>query len=480
MNKELKRVSAVVLTMFVALFVSSTVITVFETDNLRVDARNTRTLYASYSAERGPVVVDGVAVAESVPADDDYRFQRLYSSPEIYAPVTGYFTLDQGNSGIEGALNDYLSGTANDQFLEQFNALVTGQNPKGATVELTIDPVLQQAAWDALGANSGAVVALDPKTGAILAMVSKPSYDPNRLAVHDIGAVIEAYDSLVADPARPLINRAIGGDLYAPGSVFKLVVAAAAIDSGEFTPESEFPNPPTLQLPLSSNTISNAEGGDCGGEATATLATALRLSCNIPFAQLGAALGKETLADYTAAFGFEQPLTIPQRVTPSVFPESDMDEPELYLSSFGQASVRVTPLQVAMISASIANGGRLMDPTLIESINAPNLTVLTPFQESVLDQPITEQTASTMTELMVSNVNSGAASNARINGVDVAGKTGTAQNDGAANTLWFTGFAPASDPEIAIAVVVENQESGFGNSVAAPIARQVIEAVLSR
>ena len=479
MNKELKRVSVMVLIMFVALFTSTTIIAVFQADNLRVDSRNTRTLYASYSAERGPILVDGTPVAQSVPADDEYKFQRVYGSPELYAPITGYLTLNQGNSGLEGALNDQLSGTANDQFLDQFNALVTGQDPKGAAVELTIDPVVQQAAWDALGNYNGAVVALDPATGAILAMVSKPSYDPNRLAVHDTTAVIDAYNSLVEDPARPLVNRAIAGDLYAPGSVFKLVVASAAIDSGEFTAESQFPNPPILQLPLSESTISNAEGGNCTGAETVSLATALRLSCNIPFAQLGAALGKDTLAEYTEAFGFEQPLGIPQRVTPSVFPEEDMDEPELYLSSFGQASVRVTPLQVAIVSAAIANDGRLMKPTLVESITAPNLTVIEEFQEEVLYRPISEETATIMTGLMVSNVNDGAASNARISGVDVAGKTGTAQNDGAPNTLWFTGFAPADDPQVAVAVVVENGE-GFGNSTAAPIARKVIEAVLNK
>ena len=478
MNKELKRVSAVVVLMFAALFASSTVISVFQSDNLRVDSRNTRTIMASYSAERGPILVDGVAVAESTPVDDQYKFLRSYSQPEVYSAVTGYFTLNQGNSGVEGAMNDYLSGTANDQFLDQLNSLITGQNPKGASVELTIDPVAQQAAWDALGGNTGAVVAINPQTGAILAMVSKTAYDPNQLAVHDTAAVIDTYNAMIADPNRPLLNRAIAGDLYAPGSVFKLVTAAAAIDSGQFTPESEFPNPPTLQLPGSTNTISNAADGNCGGAPNVDLATAMRLSCNIPFAQLGAALGEETLSSYAEAFGFGEGLAVPQRVTASQFPATE-SEAELMLASFGQASVRVTPLQVAMVSAAIANGGTLMKPTLIESVTAPDLDVIEPFQESVLNQPITEQSAATLSQLMVSNVNSGAASNARINGVEVAGKTGTAENDGAENTLWFTGFAPASDPEIAVAVVVENGQ-GFGNSVAAPIARNVIEAVLNK
>ncbi len=478
MNRELKRVSAIVMIMFVALFASSSVISVFQVDNLRVDPRNSRTIYASYSAQRGPILVDGAPIAESVPVDDEYKFQRIYSQPELYSAVTGYFTLNQGNAGLEGALNDSLSGTANEQFFAQLDAIITGQDPQGAAVELTIDPVVQQAAWDALGTNTGAVVAIDPQTGAILAMVSKTAYDPNALAVHDTGSVIDSYDALLADPNRPLLNRAIGGDLYAPGSVFKLVVASAAIDSGQFAPESQFPNPPTLQLPLSSNTISNAADGNCGGEPTVSLADALRLSCNIPFAQLGGALGGDTISEYTDAFGFSEKLRIPQAVTPSEYP-TGIDEPTLYLSAFGQASVRVTPLQVAMVSAAIGNRGAMMQPTLVEEITAPDLTVLEEFQETVLNQPISEQTAATMTQLMIANVSNGAAENARIDGVEVAGKTGTAQNDGAGNTLWFTGFAPAADPRVAIAVVVENND-GFGNAIAAPIAKQVIEAVLSK
>ena len=478
MNKELKRVSTIVLLMFVALFVSTSIISVFQVDNLRVDGRNTRTINQSYSAQRGPILVSGVAVADSVPSSDAYKFQRVYSAPELYAPVTGYYTLNQGNAGLEGALNDSLSGTANDQFFGQLNAMITGKDPKGAAVELTLDPAIQQVAFDALGGNTGAVVALEPKTGKILAMVSKTSYDPNSLAVHDSNAVISTYNSLLANPNKPLFNRAIGGDLYAPGSVFKLIVASAAFDSGKFQPTSEFPNPPSLQLPQSSNTISNAADGNCGGAATVSIADALRLSCNIPFAQLGGALGADTIANYAGKFGFGQKLKIPLSVTPSQYPRA-IDEPTLYLSSFGQASDRVSPLQVAMVSSAIANGGVLMKPNLVDTITAPDLTPISTFSPEEFSTPISRATASTMVSLMVSNVANGAASNARIQGVDVAGKTGTAQNDGAANTLWFTGFAPANDPRVAVAVVIENGK-GFGNSVAAPIARQVMEAVLSK
>lgn len=346
MNRELKRVSAAVLLMFVALFASGTIITVFQEENLRADPRNVRTLYASFSAERGPILVDGAPVAESTPVDTDFKFQRVYNNPLLYSHVTGYYTLNQGNAGIEGALNDYLTGTANDQFFDQLSSIFTGASPKGAAVELTIDPVLQQAAWDALGDYRGSVVAIDPATGAILAMVSKPSFDPNLLAAHDTSSVISAYEQLSADPTSPLDNRALAGDLYHPGSVFKVLTTAAAIDSGAYEPDTAIANPPTLKLPLSNSVISNAEGGTCGGGETVSLRDALRLSCNIPFAQIGSSLGEDVLGEYAEAFGFGDRVQVPMPATASVFPD-DMDEPQLMLSSFGQASVRTTPLQIA-------------------------------------------------------------------------------------------------------------------------------------
>lgn len=485
MNRELRRVSAVLLVMFLTLFVSTSVIQVIAVDALEGDGRNVRVLYESFSTERGPILVDGVPIAESQPVDDAYSYLRVYSNGPLYASVTGYLTLNQGNTGIEDAMNEELSGTSDAQFIDQVNALVTGQNPKGASVELTIDPVVQQAAWDALGANAGAIVAIDPKTGAILAMVSKESYDPNVLASHEsTSVVIDRYKELLANPGKPLINRAIGGDLYHPGSVFKIIMTAAALSGGDYVPESEFPNPGTLQLTGTETFISNAEGGSCGGGATASIATALRLSCNIPFAQLGSAMGEDRIRDMAEAFGFGQKVSIPMTATPSIYP-SGMDAAQLQLSSFGQFDDKVTPLQMAMVSAAIANGGILMQPTLIESVTAPDLRVIQPFSPSEFGRPVSPEVAATMTQMLVNGVSNGAASNARISGVDVAGKTGTAENgEGQAFTLWFTGFAPANDPRVAIAVVVENSgglgQNAFGNRVAAPMAKKVLEAVLSR
>jgi peptidoglycan glycosyltransferase len=483
-SKELKRVSIVMLLMFLTLFTSASIIQVFQSDNLSANPTNARTLYDSFSAQRGSILVDGKEIAKSVPYDDNFSYLREYEEGALYAPVTGYFTLNQGNTGIEGALNDYLSGTANEQFLDQLGSIFSGQDPKGASVETTIDPDVQKVAYDALGDNAGSVVAYEPKTGRILAMVSKRSYDPNKLAVHVGQDIIDEYNRLNTAVSQPLVNRAISGNLYHPGSVFKLVVTAAALESGQYTPDSTFPNPSSLTLPQSTSVIKNAGAGNCGGGSEASIATALRLSCNIPFAQLGVALGHDAIAQQATEFGFGQDLEIPMAVTPSTYPAVASDA-ELMLSSFGQFDDRVTPLQIAMVSGAVANGGTLMKPTLIDSIIAPDLTEIQGFTPEIFSTPMSEGTAATMTEMMVNGVANGAASNARISGVDVAGKTGTAENGaGEPYTLWFTGFAPAEDPKVAIAVVVENGggqgQSSFGNEIAAPIAKKVLEAVLEK
>jgi peptidoglycan glycosyltransferase len=484
MNRELKRLSMVVLLMFVSLFISSSFIQVVNADSLQADGRNVRTLYASYSAERGPILVNGEPIAESIPVDDEFKFLRVYPKGELYAPITGYLTLNQGNTGLESSLNGYLSGSSNDQFFDQVNAILTGKDPTGAAVELTIDPLIQQAAWDALGDYRGAVIAIRPKTGEILAMVSKPTFDPNELAVHNTAQVIDAYDRLLNDPDGPFFNRTLAGTLNPPGSTFKLVVAAAALESGNYTPASAFPNPADLQLPESTFIISNSDSGTCGSGSTATIATAIRLSCNIPFAQLGDALGANAIRAQANKFGFNESVSVPLDSTQSVYPRA-FDRPQTMLSAFGQASVRASPLQMAMVSMAIANRGTLMQPNLVESIMASNLTTIQSFEPTLFGQAISPQTAAALTQMMVDGVTSGAASSARIDGVQVAGKTGTAENgEGQPYTLWFTGFAPANDPEVVVAVVIEDGgglgQSGTSSGISAPIGRKVLEAVLNR
>ncbi|WP_395244916.1 peptidoglycan D,D-transpeptidase FtsI family protein [Agromyces sp. MMS24-K17] len=485
MNREMKRVSILALLMFVALFVASTVVQFVQADNLAADPRNARTLYASYSVERGPILVAGEPIAFSQPSDDDYKFQRVYANGPLYAPVTGFIPVNGEATGLERSLNDYLSGQSSSQFFDQVNRLFSGQDPMGASVEVAIDPVAQQAAWDALGDYAGAVIVTEPATGRIIAMVTKPTYDPNSLAVHDGEQVQATYQALLDDPMDPLFNRATGGDMNPPGSTFKLVVVAAALESGRYTPESTFPNPASLTLPGTDAVVRNSGGGTCGGGATVTLADALRLSCNIPMAELGMELGDQAIREQAEKFGFNTAFETPNLAEPSTYPKGALDDAQTALTAFGQGDVRATPLQIAMVSAAIANGGIVMNPNLVDQITAPDFSPLQQFEPSQFGRAISEETAKTMVQMMVNGVENGAASNARIDGVSVAGKTGTAENgEEDPYTLWFTGFAPADDPQYAITVLVEDGgglgQEGYGNLIAAPVAKQVLEAVLSK
>ena len=477
----LRRVGIAVLALFITLFLSASYIQVVASEDIANDDRNVRKLYESFSAERGQILAGGIPVATSIPVDNQFRYLRTYPHADLYAPVVGYYTLNQGNAGIESALNPVLTGRANSQILDQLTALVTGSSPEGASVQLTLDPEIQRIAYDALGDRRGAVVVLEPATGRVLAMVSTPSYDPNRLAAHSTSSVLGAYNELSEDPDNPLANRAIAGDQYFPGSVFKILMTAAALESGQYTAESEFLNPAELALPLSTKSIRNSGGRLCGGEETVTLEDAFRLSCNIPYAELGLALGETAIGSMADDFGFGATLEIPLKVTPSNFPRG-LDDAQLMLSSFGQFDVRVTPLQVAMLSAGVANDGVLMKPNLVDQVIAPNLRVLQAWEPTVYSRPLSPQVAEELTRLMVKNVSQGVASAAGISGISVAGKTGTAETGiGDGRSFWFTGFAPAENPELVIAVVIEGSSpEGTANTIASPVAKTIMEAVIAR
>ncbi len=485
MTKELRRLSIVMLMMFLALFASTTWIQGIQASDLTENTLNKRALYDSYEVQRGSIIAGGTAIATSVPSNDLYAWQRIYTDPRMWAPVTGYINAVLASAtGIEQAMNQELTGTANSQFLARIDQILTGQPPRGSNVVLSLDPVVQKAAFDALGSLQGAVIALEPKTGRVLAMVTSPSYDTNLLAAHNTQQVETDYTALLADPASPLINRTIDGNMNPPGSTFKLVVASAALSSGQYTPDSQLPNPARYQLPQSSNLVSNTGGSTCGPGETVSIADALRLSCNIPMAELAVQLGDDAIRAEAEKFGFNQSFSMPLKSAPSVYPRG-LDEPQTALSGFGQGQVRATPLQMAMVSAGIANGGVVMNPRMVDQVIAPDLSTQQTFEDSVFATALTPEIAQEMVTMMIANVANGAASNARIDGVEVAGKTGTAENGpDRPYTLWFTGFAPAQNPEVAVAVVVENgggmNQSGYGNLIAAPIAKKVMEAVLNK
>lgn len=485
MTKELRRLSMLMLAMFVVLFGAASWIQVVQANALGENPRNTRALYDSFEVQRGSILAGESVIASSVPSDDVYSWQREYVDGEMWAPVTGYLNPALGSTGpgIEQAMNAELSGTASSQFLARVERIITGQSPRGSNVLLTLDPEIQKVAYDALGDYQGAVVALEPDTGRVLAMATSPSYDTNELAAHDAAAVNATYDELLSNAQNPLWNRAIGGNLNPPGSTFKLVMVSAALSSGKFTPDSKFKNPSSYVLPGTSTAIHNFDGGTCGPGEEVTIATALRLSCNIPMAQLAIALGDDAIREEAEKYGFDSSFDIPLTTTASVYPSGSLSDDKVALTGFGQGDVLATPLQMAMVAAGIANDGVVMTPRMVDSVVAPDLTVQQTFENTEFRRALSAKDAATMTTLMIANVSDGAASGARIDGVDVAGKTGTAEHGPSdPYTLWFTGFAPADDPQVVVAVMVENGgglgQNGTSNGIAAPIAKKVIEAVL--
>jgi peptidoglycan glycosyltransferase len=424
-------------------------------------------------------VVDGTAIASSEATDDTYGYQRVYEDGSLYAPVTGYYSIVYGAGGLEKAESSVLSGDDDTLFFQRISDALSGRETQGATVELTIDPEAQQAAADALDGRRGAAVAIDPETGKILALVSTPSYDPNDLASHDRSGVVDSWESLGQDPDSPLTNRAIGGDLYPPGSTFKLVVAAAALDSGDYTKDSVIPGPGTFTLPNSSSVMNNHAGGStepCGDNDESTLSEALQQSCNTSFAKLGITLGADEIQKKAEDFGFGNRFEIPQSVTPSSMGD-DLDDAQLATSSIGQYEDRVTPLQMALVAGAFANDGKVMEPQLVDTVRTQDQSIVSSFSPKQYSQPLSASDAAQMREMMVATVNDGTGTSARIDGVEVGGKTGTAEwGDDRAAHSWFVGYAVSGDKKVAVAVVIE--EGGYGSAVAAPAARTIMEAVV--
>lgn len=484
MNAPVRRVSTFLAALFAALLVSTTLIQYVFAKDLNARPDNRRTVLATFAQNRGQILVGGSPIARSVPVKDQFKFQREYPQGPEYAHVTGWFSFFGVGGGLEQAENPLLSGRSDKLFYRRVSDLFTGRKPQGASLELTINPKVQQAAVDGLGEQHGAAVALDPRTGAILAMVSSPSYDPSALASHDLDAAAAASKKLNADPNMVLINRAIGGNLYPPGSIFKVVTAAAALQSGRWGAESQIPGPAALDLPQTTAQLNNDSRAPCGPGDKTTLANALTISCNTAFAWLGMELGGDALRAQAAKFGFGDSITIPMRVTPSTVP-AELNPPQTAQSAIGQYDVRVTPLQMAMVTAGIANKGVVMQPYLVNNVIASDLSSIDSARPSQLSRAVDPTVAATLTTMMESVVASGTGTAAQLPGVKVAGKTGTAQHAvGAAPHAWFISFAPADDPKIAVAVVVENGgragNEAFGGTVAAPIARAMMEAAITQ
>lgn len=476
MNAPLRHVAVACMLLFGLLLVNVTYLQAVRAENLRDRTDNARSLYQEYDRKRGSILVGGTEVAYSKPTDDPLNYLRVYNQGKRYAHVTGFYSLFDA-SGIERERNDVLAGTDERLFVRRLVDVATGKQPQGGSVALTLDAEAQRAAVDGLQGSPGAAVALDPKTGDVLAMASVPSYDPNRLASHDSDKVRQAYEELESQDSKPLVNRALS-ERYPPGSTFKVITSAAAL-SGNYQPSSTLPAPNTLDLPQSDQTLQNYEGETCDPSGSMTLANALRMSCNTAFANLGMQVGSEKLREQAQKFGFGDAFETPMPSAASSFPETEAAA-FTALSAIGQYEVSATPLQMAMVAAGIANDGMVMRPQLVGEIKAPDLETLDQPPPEEYGRALTPEVANQLTRMMTGVVedDQGTGGAARVPGVTVAGKTGTAQHgEGSQDHAWFISFAPAQNPRVAVAVVVPNAGQ-TGGEAAAPIAQDIMEAVL--
>ncbi|MFT4218711.1 MAG: penicillin-binding protein 2 [Micropruina sp.] len=470
MNRPIRRVALVSMLMTLALLVNMCVSYLVRQDSLNAQAQNRRVTDAAFAQDRGAIMVGNTAVAETVASKDQFKFQRRYPQGELYAPITGYFSYLFGASELENSYGPQLSGSDSSQFVNRLIDLATGAKPKGASIQTTLNAKAQRAAANALGDKKGAVVALNPKTGAILAMVSSPTFDPNTLATHNLGNSQKAWNSLTKDSAKPMSNRATR-EIFPPGSTFKVIVSAAALEAG-YEPDSELDSS-SYTLPGTKTTIDTT----CGNQAT--LRQALVSSCNSAFARLGVKLGADALRDQAEKFGFGiKPLSDIGSAA-SRFPD-EIDTPQTGLASIGGFDVAATPLQMAMVAAAVRNDGVVMQPYLVESVRSADLQLLSQTRPSQLRLATSSSNAAKLRQMMVDVVNNGTGWRAKISGVTVGGKTGTANSDNVRTPYaWF--IAWAEDPNVAVCVFVQDAEMEAtdvaGGRVAAPIAKSVIEAL---
>ena len=482
MNQALRRISLACLVLFLLLLVNANYVQAFEAGKLSNDPGNGRTFAQQYQYQRGSIITaDNKTIAESRHVGGIYSYQRVYPDPVPYAPVTGYDT-PYSATGIERAENKLLAGTDPRLTVRNLIDLITGKPKKGATVQLTINSVAQQAAYSALKATGlpAGAVAIDPRTGAILALASYPTFNPNKLATFNGNALQRADQKYLDDPRQPLLNRAINAT-FPPGSTFKIVTSSTAFSTGKFSPQTPYNAPTNLKLPGTTNQLINFDNEPCGAGGQVPLSYAFTVSCNTVFGGLGMQLGNRALRHQANKFGMNRSLRIPLTVSPSNYPPVSAPAFTAY-SAIGQYNDTVTPLQEAMFAAAIANGGALMRPYMVQRVVAPNLTALVTAQPSVLSQAVSTQVAGQVKQMMasvVSNPIGTAHAAAYIPGLPIAAKTGTAQN-GINNTglddAVFTSFAPVDNPQIAVGVVVKG--GGLGADASAPIAVKIIKAYM--
>ena len=501
MNAPLRRAGVVVLILFGLLFVNLNWVQGYKAQSYRTDPHNARVQLSEYQRQRGSIAVSKgqVIVAQSVPTDDELKYQRTYPLGAAYEPIVGYVPVSGLATGVERAENDFLTGNAPELFADRLKEMFTGHKASGGNILLTINKTVQERAYNDLlnnrrHAQNGAAVVLDPHTGAVLALASTPSFDPNPLVSHDTGAAGDAFDKL-GDPSKPPLLNLATQDNFPPGSTMKVLISAAALSNG-YTPQTVIPAGSSYQpVPGNGNfTMGNAEPSICP-DPTITLLDALTVSCNTGFAQLGVKLGSDKIQSMAKAFGFENDgltlardsasspsaLAVAASHTGNMTNSNGNDDPNAVAqSSIGQASVRMTPMEGALIAATVANNGVQMRPYLVDRAQAPDLTNAYTATPKQLRTPISGEVAGQLQQMMESVVQNGTGKNAQISGFQVGGKTGTAQNaadDG--DHGWFIGFVMKDNqPIAAVAVFLEHAGTG-GSGEATRIAGDLMKTVIS-
>ena len=503
MNLTIRRVGIGMLVLFLGLVVQASYLQIVRADDLKNDPRNIRVFLRDYSRHAASIIsADRTILAQSVPTEGDLEQIRVYppETAQLFAHVVGYQAVNLGNTGVEAKYNDQLVGRDFDIAIDDISDFFSGKDKRGNVV-LTMEQKAQQAAADALAGRRGSIVVLDVATGGIVAAYSNPTFDPNVLASHDTQAAGAYFTALNADPTKPALART-WREIFPPGSTFKVVTTGIGLES-ELNPNSpEPPGPPyrltvdnpvypelkELDLPQTDRTLSNFGGSTCGG----TLAQSFRVSCNTTFAQIGLDLGN-TFASGIERFGVGTPAPdtdLRPNVVRSIGPETgtfQQNQPLFAQSAIGQGTVAVTPLEMAMVAQGVANGGVMMVPHVLDHVENTDSEVIrgTSYEPHQYSKAMEPSTATTVRDLMIDVVNNGTGTRAQIPGVQVAGKTGTAQVEGQSAHAWFIGFAPAEAPRYAIAVLVENGgelssgDNGTGGRVAAPLAAQVLGGLLA-
>ncbi len=497
MNAPLRKAGVVILVLFGLLFANLNWVQGYKADEYRTSDYNRRVTVAEYERPRGIIEADGEALAENKATDGTLKYLRVYPDKQLYAPVIGYKPVNNAETGIERSEDEFLAGTSDKLFADRLSDMFTGDNTGGGNVVLSLSTRAQEVAWKELtgnqrGVKKGAAVAIDPRTGAIQAMVSMPSYDPNPLASHDEKTFQAAFKRLNDDKDKPLLNRAVG-DTLPPGSTMKVIIAAAALQAGK-TQQSVLEAGSSYTPPGSGTPIRNSADEVCPS-AEIDLKNALRTSCNTAFARLGVELGADVVKKAAQDFGFGRTdltvgnlegggLAVASSETGAMAnPDGSTDQAALAQSSLGQRDVRMTPLQGALVAATVANNGRQMRPYLVQKLLSPDRRPIYNAVPQTLLTPVNSQVAGDLREMMVGVVENGTGRRAQISGFEVGGKTGTAENAAGADPHgWFIGFAFNEKGEAvsAVCVMLENVPGGKASAEAARISGLIMRAAAGR